>query len=118
METWPLTLQQKMGSDSFSYTPGDTVLKSDVDAGPSKLRSRYTDGVDQYSCTIQIDIDLVNTFKTFYKTTLGNGTRTFGFLDPFSNSTEEFRFESPPEITPLGNGGRVFQLSMKWIKLP
>lgn len=118
METWPLTLQQVLLTDNFSYVPGDTLLRSDTDTGPQKVRSRYTDGVDQYSCAVHIDIDLVATFKLFYKTTLGNGARTFSYNDPFTGDPGEFRFFEPPEIRPLGNGGRVFLLSMKWIKLP
>ncbi len=116
METWPSEFQQLINEESFGISLGDTTIRSDMDVGLSKVRSRYTKGIDIYSCTIFIDIDLYDTLTDFYKTTLGNGTRTFSFNDPMTGDPAEFRFSEAPSITP--RGGRNFTVSMKWEKLP
>lgn len=118
MENWPVSLQQKLNVDNFTMQYGDTTVTSEVDAGVPKKRSRYTDGMDVYTCSVNLDFADQATLKTFYKTTLANGTKTFAFDDPFTEEPAEFRFAAPPSITPLGNGGRAFKVSMSWEKMP
>lgn len=118
MDSWPVSLQQKFNVDSFQYKLGSTKVSSGMDVGPDKVRSRFTDAVDIYDCQIRLDFSEVSIFKTFYKTTLGNGTLPFLFVDPFTEISTAFRFvpDSDPVIVPLG--GRVFSLNMSWEKLP
>lgn len=118
METWPAQLQDKFNVDSFSVQFGDTTIRSEVDAGLDKVRSRYTRGVDVYTCTIDLALADYTVLTTFYKTTLGNGVRTFGFQNPMSGQLDEFRFQSPPSVRPLGSGGSYFKVSMTWELLP
>jgi len=116
METWPIGLQQLLNVADFGITLGNTKVRSDMDVGPAKERSRFTDAVDGYSCSIDLDMDTYSTFLTFYKTTLNNGVNTFAFNDPITGVPGEFRFADDPQIRPLG--GRVFHVVMKWEKLP
>ncbi len=87
-----------------------------MDVGPAKVRSRFTDGIDVYSVGIWMDIDDYSTLTTFYKTTLANGSLTFGFTNPMTGDTNEWRFVEPPNISPLG--GREFAVSMAWELMP
>lgn len=116
MDTWPVSLQQKIDSEGFEYKPGKTSIRSEMDIGPEKVRSRFTDAVDLYSCSVVLDFNDVATFKVFYKTTLNNGVNQFLFVDPFTEVEAAFRFIEPPSIRPLG--GRVFRLTMSWEKMP
>ncbi len=116
METWPSEFQTLINEDSFGITFGDTTVRSDVDSGLAKVRSRFTQGIDIYTCTIFIDYSLWDVLKDFYRVTLGNGTRTFGFDDPMTGESAEFRFKEPPSISP--RGGRNFVVSMSWEKIP
>lgn len=118
MDTWPISLQQKFDVDGFQKKIGRTKVATDMDIGPAKVRSRFTDAVDGYECQIRLDYSEMATFETFYKTTLGNGTLPFLFDDPFTGLKIPFRFspESDPVIRPLG--GRVFIVTMSWEKLP
>ena len=116
METWPAQLQDKANVASFSAEFGDTTVRSDMDVGPAKIRSRYTDAVDMYTISIDLDFDEYSYLEDFYKTTLGNGVLTFGFVNPLTEVLEEFRFMAPPNITPMG--GRIFKVNMKWVRLP
>lgn len=116
MDTWPIALQQKLNADDFEVKLGNTVVRSDMDIGMPKVRSRYTDGIDTYSCSILLDFSLYDDLLAFFKTTLNNGSLPFLFTDPFSLTTQTFRFVEPPDIKPLG--GRLFRVSMQWEKLP
>lgn len=116
METWPAQFQELLNEESFGYKYGDTTVRSDMDVGPQKVRARYTQGIDTYTCTITLDIDLLDEFEDFYKVTLGNGVRTFEFNDPITQVPSEFQFTEPPDIRPIG--GRTFIVNMRWIKVP
>lgn len=116
MDAWPITLQQKLNTSGFQYQLGNTLLRSENDVGPAKVRSRFTDAVDRYTCTVLLDFDDVATFKTFYKTTLNNGANAFEFNDPFTGDPSIFRFVDSPTIRPLG--GITFELNMSWERMP
>lgn len=115
-EAWPALLQQKFNVDNFSVKFGDTLLRSDMDVGLDKVRSRYTIGIDIYTSSINLDIDDFDILSNFYKTALNNGALTFDFLNPMTEVTEEFRFVEPPGITPMG--GRIFKVQMTWERMP
>jgi hypothetical protein len=116
MELWPASFQQVLNVDSFQIQFGDTTVRSTVDGGPAKVRSRYTRGVDLLQSTIYIDIDLYEDLQTFYRNTLNNGVKTFGFNHPMTGVPSEFRFAEPPTIIPLG--GREFRVNMRWELIP
>lgn len=116
MDTWPITLQQTLNTEGFQIVFGITSIRSDVDVGPAKVRSRFTDAVDTYTTEIFLDFDQWGDLKDFYKTILVNGTLPFLFHDPMTDTDEVFRFASPPTVQPLG--GRVFRINMNWEKLP
>jgi len=56
------------------------------------------------------------TLETFYKTTLGNGVKTFTYDHPLTQLPAVFRFTSAPKISPLG--GRYFRVDMTWEQMP
>ena len=116
MENWPSELQQLLSASNFTYVPGVTTIRSEMDIGPAKVRSRFTDAVDTYKASIFIDIDDIDTLQTFYKTLLNNGTDPFYFDDPFTGDQGTFRFVEPPSIQAIG--GRMFEVSLNWEKLP
>jgi hypothetical protein len=118
MELWPGSLQDLLNVDNFSVKFGDTLIRSDNDVGPSKVRARYTDGVDIYTCSIDLLYEDFETLRDFYKTTLGNGALTFAFTNPLTGDADEWRFTAPPDIRPLGSGGRYFRVTMSWELLP
>lgn len=115
---WPVALQQILSVDSFEMKYGSTVVRSDTDVGPAKIRRRFTDAVDMYTCSILLNYDEQVILRDFYKTTLGGGSLPFEFDDPFTGDPANFRFMEPPSFRPVGSGGLVFRVSMSWEKLP
>ncbi len=113
---WPVSLQQFINVSSFQIQLGDTTVKSSVDTGLAKVRSRYTAAVDVWTTSINLDMTSYQTFVDFFRTTLANGTLPFAFLNPFNSTTETFRFQGAPQISPIG--GTTFTVSMVWERLP
>lgn len=116
MDTWPVGLQQRLDANSFEKQFGSTLVRTEMDVGPAKVRSRFTDAVDVYNCTIMLDYDEYATLELFYKTTLNNGANQFLFDDPFTGTPTAFRFVDPPVVRSIG--GRTFRVSMQWEKMP
>lgn len=115
MDNWPVSLQQHLNSSDFNLKFGTTALRTDMDVGPAKVRSRFTDAVDIYLSSILLDYADYETLKDFFKTTLNNGVLPFTFTDPLTGVTGNFRFTEPPGITALG--GRTFRVAMNWEKV-
>lgn len=113
---WPSVLQERLNQSGFTTTYGDTTIASTVEVGPKKKRARYTKGIDQFACTIDVELSDYETFETFYKTSLGNGVLTFLYNHPMTQVETEFRFVEPPSITTLG--GRWFRLGFVWEEMP
>ena len=115
---WPSELQEKLNQASFGLNIGETTIRSSVEVGPAKVRRRFTKGVDQLSCSIDLEREDYETFRLFFDTSLDGGTKTFDYIDPFSltSETEEYRFIEPPKITIIG--GNWFRVAMTWEKLP
>lgn len=113
---WPAALAELLNQAEFGYQFGDTTVKSSVDVGPAKVRSRYTKGVDEVKGSIDMHRDQWEDLENFYKTSLGNGVLTFNYNHPVTTAEAEFRFKEPPSIVPLG--GEYFRVSMSWELLP
>jgi len=115
--TWPGFLQDFVNEDSFSSEMGDTVLRSENDVGPAKVRRISTRPIDTYTVTINVyQTDMIS-FKQFFNTALNGGVTPFYFDDPITGVKEVFRFTKPPSISPIGSAGH-WRISMNWEKLP
>ena len=109
---WPATLQQLINEEGFNYKFGETTLRTSTEVGPKKVRRIYSTGTDTQTCTIRISRDQYDLFETFFKTTLNGGASTFLFPHPISTTETEWRFSSPPVISPIG--GIHFTVAMEW----
>lgn len=115
-QAWPGTLQQLLSEANFGLSIGDTVLRSDMDVGPQKVRRRFTKGVNTFSASIYLTVAEYTIFYTFFNTTLNGGTLPFTFNHPITQVPTDFRFKSPPKIASLGGG--QFTASFEWEELP
>lgn len=113
---WPGTLQEKILEAGFDHQIGETAIETEMDVSLPKTRRRYTKGVDVFSCSIDLDVDLYDTIYNFFNTTLAGGTGTFLFDHPITGIESEFQFVGSPRFSSLG--GRIFRVSMSWRLLP
>ena len=113
---WPSTLQQLLSEANFSIAEGDTVIRSDMDIGPQKVRRRFTQGIDLLTASIYLTNAQYTIFKNFYRTSLNGGVLTFEFNHPIEGDLREYRFKAPPQFSSIGGDNYVVQLS--WEELP
>lgn len=96
---WPGDLPQAPLTSGYSEKLQDNVVRSTMDAGPRKIRKRYTSAPITIDCTFFMDQTQLATFRTFYGTTLQDGSLPFEWTVPSSNTTLSFMFVEPPSIS-------------------
>lgn len=118
MTTWPASLPQTPLQSGFVEDLPRLTVATEMDAGPSKVRRRFTAGVIKYTMEFSMDSTQVVTFREFFIDTTKGGSVKFNFPDLYAGSTSEFRFdvsEGVPQIKP--EEGR-YRVSVKMEKLP
>jgi len=97
---WPGALPQELLVNGYSQSFPDITIKSNVDAGPAKVRRRFTAGVEPISGTIIMTAAQLATFQTFFNTTLLGGSLRFSWTKPPAHSVAcEMRFTEVPSWT-------------------
>jgi len=82
MPTWPATLPQVLLVDGYAESPPNTMLRTEMDAGPAKMRQRYTAAPRPISGAVILDSKAqLNTFAAFFVTDPKGGTLTFTWED-------------------------------------
>jgi len=92
---WPTSLPQ-MPLDSYSETTGVSVIRTQPDSGPAKMRRRAR-RPDTLSVQYNMSTSQVETLRAFVQDTL-RGTTRFGYTHPRTGSIVEVR------IIPQGDG--------------
>lgn len=113
--TWPVSIQQLLNESGFSLQVGNTVLRSDMEIGPAKVRRRMTKSNDILSATIILNHSEYHTFYTFFDVSLNGGATSFNFAHPITGVLTEFRFRKEPVFRSIGGGN--FEVAMEWESL-
>lgn len=92
--TWPTALPRVMRIDGLSAKRKSVVIRTKMDAGPEKVRQRYTISTKEFSGSIIVTESQRQILESFYTYQLGNGTRRFVMQDPQTLNPAEFRFLS------------------------
>jgi hypothetical protein len=100
MPAWPASLPQLVAVAGYQESPPELALRSQMDAGPAKLRRRFTAGVRPLAVRLDLDAAQVETLDTFYVTTLAGGALRFDWVDPRNQGAAELRFVRPPVFRP------------------
>ncbi len=103
MAIWPSGLPQRPLAEGFTESAVPSVVRTDMDVGPAKMRRRYTAEVRVYSMGLLLTTAQVATLETFYYTTLGC-VDEFDWVDHRTGSTVSYRFRSPPQYGEAGPG--------------
>lgn len=85
---WPPSLPQAPLIDGYSDTLPKTTVRTQMDAGPAKARSRFTAGVEPVKYTLpHLTNDQKETLKGFFNNTLSGGALSFDWIDPTQEQT-------------------------------
>jgi len=82
MILWPEILPQNISG--YSGAPGDGLIRTSMDAGPPKVRRRFTAVLEPVSGYIVVTPEQFTFFRTWYDNVLLNGALRFGWVHPFS----------------------------------
>jgi len=95
MPVWPSELPAAPLIGHRETAP-DTALRTSMDAGPAKVRRRFTAGVREIEVALVLDDTRITLLDTFFTDTLAGGTLRFTHRLPRTGVAMTFRFVSPP----------------------
>jgi len=111
---WPEGLPLTLRMDGLSAKRSSSVIRTRMDAGPNKVRRRYTASTKNYTGSMLLDESQRNELEQFYRVTLADGVFRFVFTDPQTLETGEFRFTD--DYTEKSADG-MFEISMSLERL-
>lgn len=113
---WPGTLPQDPLLGSFSESGQGATVRTQMDAGPAKVRQRFTVEVRNISVELTMTGAQLATFDAFWATTLGYGALAFDWTDFRTLAAQTYRFVSRPSYAALG--GDVWRVSFQLETVP
>lgn len=117
MPTWPVTLPTAPEGNGYQEQAPNTLIRSHMEAGPPKVRQRFTAGVRPFTMTFILTKAQVEILDAFYVNTLLGGSLTVdGLNHPRKGTANVFRFVEPPSYAYIGPD--VWRASVKMELLP
>lgn len=113
MADWPASLPQNPMKQGYSESPPNTVQRTNMDAGPPKVRRRFTAGVRPFNMDIKLSPTQTETLDVFYNSTTNGGADPFTWKHPRTGITVSFRFIAPPEYTPTSGNKFIASLALE-----
>ena len=86
MILWPHILPQYLQVSGYQEQAGDMMLRSSMEAGPQKVRRRFTAAPRPLTGDILVTREQFEFFKYWYEFVLLGGTLRFGWADPWSTT--------------------------------
>ena len=99
---WPLNLQRYQLP--FDIERQETRLISDVDAGPPKVRRRFTAATEIFDFNWNCDEEQRARIEEFFQVDTEEGTAQFNFPDPRTGTNVLCRFGEAPRYTMIAGG--------------
>lgn len=84
-----------------------------MDAGPNKVRRRFTAGVKPVQGSILVNTSQLSTFKSFYNDLLVGGSIRFQWYNPDDGETVEMRFVEPPSWSAESHEHFMVEMSLE-----
>lgn len=116
MVNYPDTLPDSLIVDGFTESPPDVILRTEMDAGPPKMRRIATAGERKIKGTQLMTSAQVEIFDLFFNDDLYNGTVRFSWVHSRTQRSAELRFVSVPKYTPAG--GDMWHVHMELEIMP
>lgn len=117
MPTWPASLPDCPLAGNYSEQPQSQVLSSEMDAGPTKTRRRFTAGTTALAFDRNMTHAQLATFEEFFDNDIAAGALPFDIAHPRTKQVVSVLIrtnkDSPPyELTPVGSGATHYRISM------
>ena len=121
--TWPATLPQRLQEQGYKETFPKTIIRTQMDAGPAKVRRRTSANVRLIEGTLILTSAQVEILDDFYNgsdsaTETVGGSITFDWKHPRypDGDDVEMRFVEPPDVAAIG--GNYYSAALKLEIMP
>lgn len=101
MASWPATLPDQPLQNGYKESPPNLVIRTEMDAGPAKVRRAMTSNVRQISCHMILTSEQLDTFEDFFIDDCASGATRFTWTHPRTGTSADFRFVGQPVYEPL-----------------
>lgn len=120
MPTWPLSLPTTPLQSSYREgQQAGSAIRSNVETGPPKQRNRFTACIKPFQVAYAMTGAQLDTFWTFYRTTLGNGALSFdGLPHPRTQAAATHRFDASNPPADSADGGDDYIVTMNLEQMP
>ena len=112
---WPASLPQYLMEQGYQEKFRDNRILTPMDVGPPKVRRRGTSAMAPISGQEKLTATQLETLRTYFETTLNDGTDEVEWTHPTKGGTVYMIFAAPPEIEPAGGANYFVSLSF-WVK--
>lgn len=114
MSAWPASLPQFFLEAGYREPLEDQLIESDMDAGPAKVRRRFTTATRIISGSIAMTQAQAAVFETFFATTCAGGSLPFTWVHPRTRAPATFRFRKPlPTVQQVSGDMVVYALRLE-----
>lgn len=117
---WPVSLSTKFmaisGLTEDAFT--DPAIRTPMDLGPPKIRSRYTSIPTKIEGVVgMLTSTDVDNLIAFWQNTCAEGSLNFTWVHPRTGATTTYMWLKFPAITNLGDAGTIFQAAVSLLKI-
>jgi hypothetical protein len=105
--SWPLSLPQFVLAAGYGESPPNTVIRTEMSAGPAKVRRRSTAGVRPIACQVRLSHAQRAILDAFFVDDTKSGSLAFDWLHPITRAPVEARFVEPPAYSVSGSSVHV-----------
>lgn len=102
---WPNTLPQYVERSGYAEKPGDNTIETPVDAGPAKVRRRFTADVRRFTVALKMSAAQCDTFEAFWRDDLLQGALPFDWVHPRTRAATTYLFRKPHWSLGVASGG-------------
>lgn len=93
---WPSSLPQYVLASGYSETPPKNHIRTEMAAGPAKVRRRTTADVRTIACRVRLSHAQQATLDQFYLFDTMSGALPFDWVHPVTRVPAEIRFVEEP----------------------
>lgn len=98
---WPPSLPQELRIADHAVTFPSGVIRTQMDAGPAKVRRRFSSAPVPHRGSIVVDGEQLETLWLFFEQSTSMGAEAFEWVDPRTGNAAMVRFLEPPQTSPL-----------------
>jgi hypothetical protein len=113
MAVWPASLPQAPNADGYAEHAPKTIIRTEMEAGPPKMRRRFTAGIRPFEMKIAMTKSETQVLDAFFVTTLVGGSLAFDWIHPRTGAAASFRFVKPPTYSAKSDNAWDVALSVE-----